>query len=448
MNEVLTFCPGAGQSRVFTTESRFIFAMGGKRGGKTTVGCYFANTEMVKLRRRIKPTGVDIVASIGLIAAPTVDQLKQSTLAKFFEEFPQYKKYYREYKNEIRIPFNASDGTQRVAVIYTRSLDIAKNIEGMNLDWIWVDEADSLDSATWNVVRGRVATTLGKILCTTTIYPVSWIFDRVYKRKDPGYEIITWPSSENPAFPEEEWATLKAETDPLIFAREYEAQFIFASGLVYPGIDEYGFVSCIPEGVTVLATFFGIDYGLNDDTVVLCDQYCSDGAWYTVHETVRPAMNVDEINQTLNSYVSLYGQPWQTWYDPAGGIAVLSIDPKFNPHEAVKKLNEGITLITNLIFQKRIYCLDSCPKTQNEYRRYSYDNKKMGVPEDRNNHTMDNNRYIINSSHAAVDGLKSIEEKKALSTLWRALEEEGYLKDGQFQNKIDGSNYFNEEYLI
>ena len=63
---------GAGQSKVFTTDKRFIFAMGGKRGGKTTVGTYWARNQGGILRQRTNTLGQTVtVGPNGLIAAPT-----------------------------------------------------------------------------------------------------------------------------------------------------------------------------------------------------------------------------------------------------------------------------------------------------------------------------------------------------------------------------------------
>lgn len=432
---------GPGQSRVFTSEKRFIFAMGGKRGGKTTVGAYWSYQELAKMRRRMSPSGMSTVPPTGLIAAPTYDQLQQSTLLKFFEEFPGLRRYYKEYKKQIEIPIGkGADGKPLISKVYTRSLDEWKNVEGLNLDWGWIDEADSLQYQAWHTVMSRTGTTQGKILCTTTIYPASWINEMVNKRKDPDSTIITWPSIENPAFPLEEWERLKAQTDPTVFAREYMSQFVFESGLVYGDILEYGLLDSVPEGVTMLATFIGIDYGLNDLTAVICVGFGSDGNWYILGERVSPGMNVDMINERVGELMEEFGKPWATFFDPAGGIAVLSLRQDCFPMAATKKMQDTpektgrITLIRNLIFQRKVYTLSRNLVTNREFGTYSFQND--GKPEDRNNHCMDGFGYCVYSGFNMVDGLRPKQEKKVLPTLWRVMEEQGYLKDGVFQNTI------------
>jgi phage terminase large subunit len=437
---------GPSQSRVFTSPKRFIFAMGGKRGGKTTVGCYWSYQESSQMRPQITPAGRTMVPPNGLIAAPTYHQLQQSTLAKFFEEFPMLRKYYKEYKQIIEIPIGKGpDGKTLYSKIYTRSLDEYKNIEGMNLHWAWIDEADSLQYQAWHTVMTRTGTTQGKILCTTTIYPASWINDMVNKRQDPNSIIISWPSIENPAFPIEEWERLKETTDPTVFAREYMSQFVFENGLVYGEILEYGLLDKVPEGVMMLATFIGVDYGLKDDNAIICVGYGSDFNWYILGERVAPSMSVDTVNERIGELMSIHGTPWATFYDPAGGIATLSLRQDCFPIAARKKLTDTpeeagrITLIKNLIFQRRVYTLKSNLYTNRELGTYSFD-QKTGKPEDNNNHTTDAFGYCIYNGFPMVDGLKPKEQKAVLPTLWRVMEEEGYLKDGIFQNKLNSED--------
>jgi PBSX family phage terminase large subunit len=443
--EVKSFSPGPGQARVFTTPKRFKFAMGGKRGGKTTVGCYWAAQEMVKMRHRRMTSGEEMmVPPKGLIAAPTFDQLMQSTIAKFFEEFPHMKRYFREYKKQFDVPIGTGpNGKPIISEIFVRSLDVPKNIEGMNLDWEWIDEADSLTEYAWNIARGRVSTTKGHILCTTTIYPASWIYERVYKRADPDYEIITWPSNENPAFPQEEWEKLKEELDPMQFAREYESKFMFDFGRIYSDWSDWSVVDDFPADATPLAWYFGLDFGSADPTAIVVMAYCSDGCWYIVDEYYRENMNIEEINAILEMFVKKYGQPWNTWMDYAGGVAANSVTGTCFPMDAIKgpgSIEKGINLIRNLAFQRRIFVMRRCRNTIRERSLYSW--KSAGVPEDSNNHTLDAVRYVLFSSVQAVEGLKKAEPKKRLPTLWAAMEEDGLLKDGVFLNTIDSDDNY------
>lgn len=442
---------GPNQSRVFTSNARFIVAMGGKRGGKTTVGAYWAYDQATRMRTEHTTRGVKTVPPAGLIVAPTLDQLKQATLLRFFEEFPMLRRYYTEYKKEIRIPIGKDEnGKPLYSIIFTRSLEESENIEGIRAWWVWMDEADGAPEASWEIVKGRVSDHPdGKVLITSTIYRNSWINRLIYQPIKSGritqHEIITWPSLERTGFPLDEWNRMKAEMDPIQFSRDYESKFVFESGLVYGDLLSYGVIEELPRSVTMLATFYGIDYGLNDPTVILVIGYGSDRKWYVLHEYASEMMSVDEINNQLNSNLTVfkntYGAPWATYYDPAGGVAALSLTPDVFPIAAVKDIAARVTLVRNFIYQKRIYVLAHCRMTIKELSLYSFEANRP-VPAPGNDHAMDALGYVIHNGWQNVEGLESPKEDRIKTRVELDLEARGLLKDGVFQNIVDNEDFY------
>lgn len=440
---------GPGASKVFTTDARFIIAMGGQRGGKTTVGAYWDISQALQMREEMTPKGMKVTPPTGIICAPTYDQLNQATLYRFFEEFPSIRRYYQQYKKEINIPIaKDSDGKQMNSRILTRSLEDYDKLRGIKCWWIHMDEGDGASEAAWDVLEGRVADTRGKILVTSTIYRNSWINRKIYQPLRAGRrtetEIVTWPSIDNPAFPVEEWERLKKELDPIVFAREYESKFVFESGLVYGDILKYGVIDEVPEGVEMLATFYGLDYGLNDPTVILFMGYGSDGCWYVLQEYGQEMMSVDAINDVLKAnlqmYSSQYGAPWATYYDPAGGIAALSIAPDVFPIAAVKDIPNRITLVRNFIYQQRVFILSHNIKTIKEMSLYAFDATR-NLPIDRNNHFSDALGYVIHNAWGSVDGLQKKEPEKPKSRIMEYEERRGLLKDGVFQSMLERNEF-------
>jgi PBSX family phage terminase large subunit len=434
-SQVVDFIPHEGQKRIFTTKSRFIFAMGGNRGGKTTAGCYWSYLSM------------QTPGTTTLIAANTIDQLNQSVLQKFFSIFPQLERYYIKRDKMMKLPNGST--------VLFRSLEIPNLLKGMNCHAIWVDEADGIKKSTWTIIRSRVASTGGKILCTSSIYPVSWIYNTILKMNDPTYELLTWESRQNPSFSQNEWEALKRETDPIDFAREYESKFAFATGKVYGEIDDYGFIDKVPDDVQPVLYLWGLDYGVTDPTAITVTMLGDNGCFYLVDEYYQSGLGIQDINFWLEAFIQKYGRPYLTAQDPAGGVARNSLTPACLPRDAVKKIPGRITLIRSLIYQHRVFCLNKCVNTKREFQTYSFEQHQPNVPEDRNNHSMDSFGMAMHSAWPEImhraklpdekkrDELAKVEEE--LSPFWLAKKEQGIYKGGgMLEDRINDESFLDD----
>jgi PBSX family phage terminase large subunit len=423
--DVVNFIPHEGQKRVFLSDKRFIFALSGQRGGKTMCGCYWAYM------------GMQTPNTQGLIAANTFDQLNQSVLATFFDIFPQLRRYYIKRDKMLSLPNNSK--------VFFRSLEMPDLIKGLNLHWAWADEIDGIDKYTWEVLRSRTATTGGKILGTSSIYANSWIKDYVTLKNDPNYEIISWASIDNPSFPKEEWEALKREMNPVDFDREYGGKFSFATGKVFEAMRERGFLDEVPEGSKPLQYVFGLDFGVTiDPTALIVMSFNTDGCWYILDEKYQTGMSIDQINEWIKAFIEKYQRPFLTVMDPAGGIARLSLTPESNAYDGIKKIDEGLTMMRNLLYAGKLYCLKSCTNTVREFMSYSY--LANGKPEDRNNHSIDAARYVIHTTYPMLIGLaKNQEKKEEMTPFWRLKQQQGLYKgDGKLEDITREKNYLDE----
>lgn len=441
---------GPGASSVFTSYKNIIAAIAGQRGGKSTMGSYWSYDQATTMRIEQTTKGEKSVAPTGIICAPTYDLLRHSTLNRFFDEFPMLERYYKEYRKEINIPIGKTGGKPVYSKIFTRSLEEWKTLRGLKAWWTWMDEGDIAPEESYEMIKSRMSDHEDwKLLITSTLDINSWINRLIYQPilagKITNAEIISWPSIERPGFPQAEWDRMKAEMDPVAFARDYEGKFSFESGLVYGGILKYGVIDQIPAHVSILATFYGIDYGLNHPTVVLVVGYGSDGCWYIINEYVSPMIDVDQINEVLNSnlkvFTSQYGAPWGTFYDPAGGVATLSLTPDVFPVAATKDVPATITLVRNFIYQKRVFVLGHNTHTIKELSLYSFA-KDKAIPVDKNNHTLDAFGYVVFNGWKLVDGLKEIKAPEKKSRVQEDLEARGLLKDGVFQNIFETDEFY------
>ncbi len=349
----------------------------------------------------------------------------------------------------MKVPIGKIGGKTVYSMIFMRSLDEWKNLRGLKAWWAWMDEGDIAPEESYEMIKSRISDHAdGKMLITSTLDMDSWI-NRLINQpllagKIDNAEIISWPSNERPGYPQEEWERMKAEMDPVQFARDYEGKFSFESGLVYGDVLKYGIINSLPEGVTILASFYGIDYGLNHPTVIMVMGYGSDQNWYVLNEFVSPMMSVDDINEQLKSNLSIfrpvYGDPWATYYDPAGGVATLSLTQDVFPIPAVKDIPATITLVRNFIHQRRVYVLSHCDKLIRELAVYSFQRGKS-LPEDKNDHCSQTLGYIIFNGWLLTDGLTAPELPKAKNRIEMDLEAKGLLKDGIFQNILPSEEY-------
>jgi len=418
-------CYGEGEAVCFEVDSEYhlYVATDFIVTHNTTVGCYWAYLQMQRENTN------------GLIGANVYDQLNHSVLTKFFEIFPQLERFYVKRDKMMVLPGNRK--------VFFRSLDEPGNLKGLNLHWEWVDEGDGLDEESWFVLRSRVATTQGRILITSSIYPDSWIYDAVYKKGQTDYELITWESRDNPSFPKEEWERLKRETDPIRFAREYESKFSFAAGRVYSDILSYGVVetNTFPEGSVPLVWFFGLDFGVADPTAIVVMSYNSDGCWYIVDEYYQPNLKIEEINHWLSYFIGKYDRPMLTIMDYAGGVAKLSVTPVANPYDTVSKnIAERVSLVRDLIHRRQMYVFRRCTNTIREFSYYSFHKTKTDKPEDKNNHSMDALGYVIHTASAMVEGMadRAAHKEEELDGFWLRKKEQGIYKgDGKLEDRVD-----------
>src|SRR5882762_471408 len=81
------------QFAAFNFKSQFGAAIAGVQSGKTFLGSVWCAKKIQEF-----PDGT------GIIGAPTYKILQQSTLPKFFQNFPMMRKFYKEQKGEITLP--------------------------------------------------------------------------------------------------------------------------------------------------------------------------------------------------------------------------------------------------------------------------------------------------------------------------------------------------------
>ncbi len=377
------------------SKARFIVCIAGIRGGKTTGGAIWMLS------------GIQEDYNAGklgdyLICAPTFKILEQSTLPKFREFFPKDWGTWKEQKSCFELNWNRP-GSDEPCRIFVRSLEEPDSIEGMECLRAWIDEAGKSKHQGWINVQGRLSMTKGKAIMTTTPYAVNWIYKEVFQRwkqGDPNYDVITWASVDNPAFPKDEFERAKATMSKPMFERRYLGLFTRLEGLVYPEFDEESHLVDpfdIPDG---WVHFGGMDFGKSNPNAILCIAENPETKIFYVYREFYQA-------ETLLSTLSQFLHRQQLSYvlaDTQSAQLIMELNRYYgnkNVRPADKTKDTGIARIRGLLAEGRLkFFRGKCEKTLMEIGEYHYaapdaDGFNNDKTVDKNNHCMDALRYAF-----------------------------------------------------
>ena len=374
------------QFDAFNFKTQFGAVIAGIQSGKTFLGSYWSRNKIGQFRDKN-----------GLICAPTYKILQQSTLEKFFQIWPDLRKYYKEQKGVIELPNRGK--------VFTRSADQPLGIEGMTIYWAWLDEAGMMPRLIWTVVRSRVSLTGGQVLITTTPYNMGWLYQEFYipwkEKRDLDLSVFTWRSIENPFFPKEFFLKEKQRLRPEEFARRYEGEFKKMEGLVYDLPPE----QIITPNLDIVkkAEFVGagIDWGFRNPAAIPVGALW-DNAWYIIDDWKESGRTTAEIIQVAKNKVSEFRI--QRFYpDPAEPDRIKECkNAGLNIADTNNDVIGGISTIQQLIKDKRFFVFDICRNWLDEQSKYHYPEGQEGKPfkdepEKIDDHLMSGTRYLIYS---------------------------------------------------
>jgi PBSX family phage terminase large subunit len=379
------------QSKILASSARFITAIAGIRGGKTTIGGIWLLSEIDKLREQNELGDF-------LIAAPTYKILEQSTLPKFKEFFPKDWGTWMENKGYFKLNW-FRPGSDEPCRIYVRSMDEPDSIEGMDIRAGWLDEVGKMKSAAWINAQGRGSVHKARMILTTTPYNTGWFFRDVYQKAkdDKDYEVVIWKSTDNPAFPKDEYERAKRTLPKAIFERRYEGKFTRLEGLVYPEFDEE--FHCVEpfEIPKDWLRFGGMDFGHSVPAAVLCiARDPASNTFYVYKEFYRSEALLKTLSEWLHNESLKY-----VLADTQAAQNISELRLQYGNKEileANKAVEVGIQRIRSLFGDGRLKIFrDKCPNLVEELLSYHYK-----AP---NEDTQDNDSPVKKHDHA-VDALR------------------------------------------
>lgn len=373
------------QYDAFSFTTQFCAAVSGVQSGKTFLGAHWAGKKITEFPDKN-----------GIIVAPTYKILQAATLKKFFEVFPELRRYYKEQKGEIELPTGG--------VVYIRSADNPLGIEGITAHWAWLDEGGMTSVLTWTVLRSRVSFTGGQILITTTPYNMGWLFTEFFmrwkERKDASLSFFSWRSVDNPYYSKEFYDAEKKRLRPEEFSRRYEGKFTKMTGLVYD-LPQESIVAPLDRNTKTEARIMGVDWGFRNPAAIWVG-YLKDNEWYGVDEWKVAERTTAEIIQVLKNKLKEH-RVTQVFPDPAEPDRIEECRRAGIPlMETNKDIKGGISYLQQLMREKRFKICNTCVQTLDEMSMYHYPEPQEGKaekdePEKFNDHLMDSMRYAVYS---------------------------------------------------
>lgn len=435
-NKVVEFNPHPIQWDALNFPTQFGAAICGSQSGKTTVGAVWSGLRIQDEMNRPDPRP-------GLIGAPTYKVMRQSTLQKFWEQFPNLQQYHKRQESVIEIPYQTKKGENKVYPIFIRSFDRPLGVEGMSPGWAWLDEFGQCDQLAWTVVKTRMTVTQGKIFITTTPYNTGFLYRDIYQPVQEGVEkrisIYTWSAYDLALFfddlakketgEKQREFTEKAKAirehldnekralSPEEFKKRYMGEFSRMTGLVYPVTEAH----YIPrETLRFDKVIGGIDWGFHHPAVGVYG--LSGDSWYVIGEWGGTKNTTDEIIDACKELQEEFNV--SRWYaDSANpekikqanrgtGLYVVPFKKKKRHMTGDSRgttrssIEYGISYIGQLVREGRLKVFDDLHYHINEFESYHYpDDPKPGMedtPAKENDHFMDAMRYAITGDAPAT----------------------------------------------
>ena len=228
-----------GQKKAYNSNKRFIAIFAGTQGGKTSFGPHW-------LLREIQRCGPGDY----LIATPTFPLLQLKLLPEFKRLFETHLQLGKYTASPTKIFKFSSYGLQRMfgskadeTNIFFGHAQDPDSLESATAKGAWLDEAGQkkFKLESWQAIQRRLSIHQGRALLTTTIYNLGWLKSQFYDRwkmGNPDYDVISFKSIDNPAFPKEEYDRARDELPGWKFNMFYNAIFTRPAGLIYDCIDE------------------------------------------------------------------------------------------------------------------------------------------------------------------------------------------------------------------
>ena len=389
------------QKEMLSSSCRFNAAVAGTGGGKTVCGAVWC---IRQIERAIRDYG----KCMGMIIAPTYKVLERATIPCFISALQGTKLQgvYKAARNFYELPNNWGR-------IWAQGADNEGGLEGGQFDFVWGDEGGQFRKKVFDAIIGRTGAKEAPILITTTPYGLGALFEwyKKWQSGDKDYNIITFASIANPAYPKTEFERAKRSMTPEKFRERYLGHFLRLEGLVYPKLQDCLIQANTDEILTLLSlpgkNVGGIDYGWNDPFCALAakipSQTSNDGKWiaHTAYVWYERYKSETPLEDHANHLPKVPGQSI-LWFSEHVPENIMKLKKGgFRVKKAKKAILPGIDVTNSRFYSNTMKIIENrCPALCTEGQQYVYeanrDDEIIGdKPVDKDNHAMDALRYMI-----------------------------------------------------
>lgn len=399
---VLEFVPHEAQQEVAeaTLNHRYVVVRAGRRFGKSALALN------ITLREALYNPGRY------WIIAPEYTQAKSIYWRDLVTAYIPPELIIKKNDNELMLEIRAMNG--KTSIIEFKGSDREDKLRGAGLKGVILDEYAFQKAHVWDkIISPMLVQTNGWAIFITTPNGVANHFKKFWDDAvaleadgDPLWKTFHFTSYDNPHIPKQNLDAEKARLTDEFFTQEYMAEFAKFTGLIFTAFDEKVHVQNFE--VDERWTFYrSIDFGATDPNAVSFIGVDKDDTVYIFDEIYISDIHTSELAELIKQK-SAHRYFVATYADSSGKqlimdlseFGVYSTPVKKNTGEGTKQwIIAGINQIQQRFKDNKIVIHPRCKATIKEYMSYSWRKDKLGdavnIPEDKNNHIIDENRYFF-----------------------------------------------------
>jgi hypothetical protein len=401
----------AGQRKAWVSNARFVAAISGTQGGKTSF-------EPLWLHREIRQRGDGDYLAV----TSTFPLLKLKMLPEFLRFFGPATLNLGEWNAADRA-FTFWDGKTRIIF---GSATHPESLESATAKAAVLDEAgqDQFRLASWEAIQRRLSLAEGRVLIGTTPYNMGWLKQQIYdpwRAGDKSIEVIQFASIVNPAFPRAEFERMKGKLPEWKFAMFYKGQFTRPAGQIYGDYsDEYR-----EKGGHKVHAFdlpaewprhVGIDPGAVNTAAIWLAHDPAANVFYAYGESLEGGKSTRQ--HVADAKAKAAGLNVLTWHLGAKSETQQRMDwqaegiPAQEP--PIADVESGIDKVIELFKTKRLFVFDSCADLRDELGTYAREMGEDGQPTEeikdkKTFHRLDGLRYVVLGATVDKYGVDTME---------------------------------------
>lgn len=354
-------------------DKRVVVAQGGSRSGKTyNILIYWIYKLLMEENKTLS------------IVRKTLPALKNSVLKDLKDVLEMFglfdERNYHKQEGYYQLGTN---------IINWFSVDEPQKLRGSKRDYLYCNEANELSIEDWNQLIFR---TSGKVICDLNPSELScWVYD-LEKRDDCFYFKTTW--RDNPFVDKSIIAELESlkEKDENLYRIYNLGERGIATTLVF---NKWFEIEIVPPSAKLLG--YGADFGYNDPATLVGVFMDGENLFYKEYVFGRNLTTTDFIEKLHQIGIERTDTIWCDSSQPQ------SIEEMRRARFNAKPVNKK-TILHGIDLMKRHfnYITSDSKNILYEFGSYKWktdrDGKMLDMPEDKDNHTIDAIRYVLEST--------------------------------------------------